>query len=141
MLLALDAALAGKFGADNNGLKMLSVTIEGEVFAGHAGENETSMMYFIRPDLVDTGAMGLESGLDQRRLGAMPHAFAGINWYSRYPNHFAGDVLQANSELGELLVRKDADQLARLIRYLKENNTLVDLHREFFDRVEDPLKK
>ncbi len=108
---------------------------------GHAGENETSMMYFIRPDLVDTGAMGLESGLDQRRLGAMPHAFAGINWYSRYPNHFAGDVLQANSELGELLVRKDADQLARLIRYLKENNTLVDLHREFFDRVEDPLKK
>ena len=40
MLLALDAALAGKFGADNNGLKMLSVTIEGEVFAGHAGENE-----------------------------------------------------------------------------------------------------
>lgn len=107
---------------------------------GHAGEEETSMISFIRPDLVDSGAMGLESGLDRKRLNAMPHAFAGINWYSRYPNHFAGDVLQANRELGELLVRKDADQLAGLIRYLKDNNTVEELHKEFFDRAADPLK-
>lgn len=107
---------------------------------GHAGEEETSMMYFIRPDLVDTKAMGLESGLNQRRLDRMPHAFAGIHWYARYPNHFAGDVLQANRELGELLVRKDADQLAELIKYLKNSNTLEELHNEFYLRAEDPLK-
>jgi len=107
---------------------------------GHAGEEETSMMYFIRPDLVDTEAMGLESGLNQRRLDRMPHAFAGIHWYARYPNHFAGDVLQANRELGELLVRKDADQLAELIKYLKNSNTLEELHNEFYMRAEDPLK-
>jgi creatinine amidohydrolase len=108
---------------------------------GHAGEEETSMMYFIRPDLVDTESMGKESGLNQGRLNAMPHAFAGIHWYARYPNHFAGDVLQANRELGELLVTKDANQLAELIRYLKNNDTLEELHREFFDRAENPLKK
>jgi len=107
---------------------------------GHAGEEETSMMYFIRPDLVDTEAMGLESGLNQRRLDRMPHAFAGISWYARYPNHFAGDVLQANRELGELLVSKDADQLAELIKYLKNSNTLEELHNEFYLRAEDPLK-
>jgi creatinine amidohydrolase len=108
---------------------------------GHAGEEETSMMYFIRPDLVDTEAMGKESGLNQGRLNAMPHAFAGIHWYARYPNHFAGDVLQANRELGELLVTKDANQLAELIRYLKNNNTVEELHNEFYNRAEDPLKK
>lgn len=108
---------------------------------GHAGEEETSMIYFIRPDLVDTGAMGLESGLDQKRLNAMPHAFAGINWYARYPNHFAGDVLQTNRELGELLVAKDAVQLAELIRFLKSSNTIEELHNEFYNRAEDPLRK
>ncbi|HCM60918.1 MAG TPA: hypothetical protein DIS74_11250 [Bacteroidales bacterium] len=108
---------------------------------GHAGEEETSMMYFIRPDLVDTEAMGKESGLNQGRLNAMPHAFAGIHWYARYPNHFAGDVLQANRELGELLVTKDANQLAEPIRYLKNNNTIEELHNEFYNRAENPLKK
>ena len=70
----------------------------------------------------------------------MPHAFAGIHWYARYPNHFAGDILQANRELGELLVRKDADQLAELIKYLKSSNTVEELHNEFFLKAEDPLK-
>ncbi len=106
---------------------------------GHAGEEETSMMYFIRPDLVDTKAMGVESGLNQGRLDLMPHAFAGIHWYARYPNHFAGDVLQTNRDLGELLVSKDADQLAELIKYLKSSNTLEELQNEFFDRAENPL--
>jgi creatinine amidohydrolase len=107
---------------------------------GHAGEEETSMMYFIRPDLVDTEAMGRESGLNQKRLDLLPHAFAGINWYARYPNHFAGDVLQTNRELGELLITKDADQLAELIRYLKRSSTIEDLHNEFYNRAENPLK-
>jgi len=106
---------------------------------GHAGEEETSMMYFIRPDLVDKDAMGLESGANQGRLNAMPHAFAGIHWYAKYPNHFAADKLQANSELGELLVAKDADQLAELIRYLKTNNTVEQLQEEFFKRSADPI--
>lgn len=108
---------------------------------GHAGEEETSMMYFIRPDLVDTEAMGRESGLNQRRLDLLPHAFAGINWYARYPNHFAGDLLQTNRELGELLITKDANQLAELIKYLKSSNTIEELHSEFYNRAENPLKK
>jgi creatinine amidohydrolase len=107
---------------------------------GHAGEEETSMMSFIRPDLVDTEAMGLQSGLNQRRLDLMPHAFAGIHWYAKYPNHFAGDILQTNSGLGELLVARDAVQLAELISYLKHNNTVEEMQNEFYLRAEDPLK-
>jgi len=106
---------------------------------GHAGEEETAMMSFIRPELVDTGAIGKESGLDQKRLGEMPYGFAGIHWYARFPNHFAGDIARVNPALGEKLIEKDAAQLAELIRYLKTNNTVEQLQKEFYDRSENPL--
>ena len=83
---------------------------------GHAGEEETSMMYFIRPDLVDVKAIGLESGADQGSLETMPNGYTGIWWYSKYPNHYCGDPVQPDKRLGELLVTKDAEQLARLIK-------------------------
>ena len=107
---------------------------------GHAGEEETAMMSFIRPDLVHADALGEESGADLQRLADMPHGFTGIHWYARFPNHYAGDLAQPNARLGELLIEKDAAQLAELIRYLKNNNTIEQLQEEFFDRSDDPLK-
>ncbi|MDZ7634614.1 MAG: creatininase family protein [Bacteroidales bacterium] len=107
---------------------------------GHAGEEETSMMYFLRPDLVDLDALGLESGANQGRLDMLPYGFAGIHWYARYPNHFAGDKADPDRRLGELLIAKDAAQLAELIKYLKASNEIERLQNEFFDRAEDPLK-
>ncbi len=107
---------------------------------GHAGEEETAMMSYIRPDLVHPDVIGQESGADLRRLSQMPNAFTGIHWYARYPNHFAGDFLEPNARLGELLIEKDAKQLAGLIRYLKNNNDIEQLQDEFFDRSEAPVK-
>ena len=107
---------------------------------GHAGEEETAMMSFIRPDLVHADALGEESGADLQRLADMPYGFTGIHWYARFPNHYAGDLAQPNARLGELLIEKDAAQLAELIRYLKNNNTIEQLQEEFFDRSDDPLK-
>ncbi len=108
---------------------------------GHAGEEETAMMYFIRPDLVDVKAIGIESGADQGRLDTMPFGYTGIWWYSKYPNHYCGDPVQPDKRLGELLVSKDADQLIELIKYLKSNNEIERLQNEFYDRAEAPLKK
>jgi creatinine amidohydrolase len=107
----------------------------------HAGEGETSQMFFIRPDLVDTEAIKSESGLDQARLKELKFGYTGIWWYARYPNHYASDIAQPNKRLGELLVTKDGNQLAELIKYLKTNNTVGQLQQEFFKRAEDPLKK
>lgn len=106
---------------------------------GHAGEEETAMMSFIRPDLVDTEALAVESGADQRRLAEMPHGFTGIHWYARFPNHYAGDMVRVDPKLGELLIEKDAIQLAALIRWLKNNNTVEQLQEEFFRRSADPV--
>jgi len=107
---------------------------------GHAGEEETAMIDFIRPDLVDSQALGAESGADQARLALMKNGYVGIWWYAKYPNHYAGDLAQPNKRLGELLVEKDAVQLAGLIRYLKDNNDIERLQNEFYDRAENPLK-
>jgi len=108
---------------------------------GHAGEEETSMMYFIRPDLVDQQAIKSQSGLDQARLKGLRNGYTGIWWYARYPNHFASDVAEPNKRLGELLITSDANQLAGLIKYLKTNNTIESLQEEFFKRAENPLQK
>jgi creatinine amidohydrolase len=107
---------------------------------GHAGEEETSMIDYIRPDLVDRQALGAESGADQARLALMKNGYVGIWWYAKYPNHYAGDLAQPNKRLGELLIEKDAGQLAGLIRYLKDNNEIERLQNEFYDRASDPLK-
>ncbi|HUW91848.1 MAG TPA: creatininase family protein [Bacteroidales bacterium] len=108
---------------------------------GHAGENELSMMDFIRPDLVDRKAIGSESGASQGRLDMLPYGYTGIGWYARFPNQYAGDPAQPDKRLGELLISKNADQLAKLIKFLKTNDSIEQLQQEFYRRAEDPLKK
>ena len=106
---------------------------------GHAGEEETSMMYFIRPDLVHPEMAKTQSGEDQSRLKQLPYAYTGIWWYARFPNHYAGDGSQYTKELGELLVKTDASQLAELIKYLKTDNSIKKLQEEFNNRAKNPV--
>ena len=108
---------------------------------GHAGEEETSMMYYLRPDLVDIQAINSESGLNQRRLEKLPYGYTGIWWYAEYPNHYASDVAPYNKRLGELLFQSSADQLAELIKFLKTDDSIRQLQDEFYKRSENPLQK
>lgn len=108
---------------------------------GHAGEEETSMMYYINPALVDQSALKNESGLDQDRLKNLPFGYTGIWWYAKYPNHFASDINTPNKRLGELLIASDAGQLTELIKFLKKDNTIEQLQLEFFKRSQNPLLK
>lgn len=108
---------------------------------GHAGENETSMIWYINPALVDINAAKSESGADQERLSQLPFGYAGIWWYAKYPNHYAGDGSYFSKELGELLIKSEAIQLAELIRFLKTDNSIEKLQQEFYKRAENPLLK
>ena len=108
---------------------------------GHAGEEETSMMSFINPSLVDQAALKNESGLDQNRLSILPFGYTGIWWYAKFPNHFASDINTPNKRLGELLVTSDANQLTELIKFLKTNNTIQQLQEEFFKKAQNPTQK
>ena len=109
-------------------------------YDGHAGEEETSMMYFIRPDLVHADIAKSQSGEDQARLKDLPYGYTGIWWYARFPNHYAGDGSQYSKELGELLIKSDANQLAELISFLKKDNSIETLTKEFNSKAIAPVK-
>jgi creatinine amidohydrolase len=108
---------------------------------GHAGEEETSMMYVIRPDLVDVPAITSQSGADQKRLDKLPFGYTGIWWFAKYPNHYASDVAQPDKRLGELLITSAAGQLAQLIKFMKTDNTIEQLQQEFYKMSKNPLGK
>jgi creatinine amidohydrolase len=106
---------------------------------GHADEMETSMMRFIRPDLVKTERAGTQSGKDQERLKEIPFQYTGIWWYAQYPNHYAGDATKSSVELGKLIVESESDQLVQLIKTLKRSNKLEELQNQFYKDAGNPL--
>jgi len=108
---------------------------------GHAGEEETSMMYYINPALVDMKALKDESGADQDKLSNLPFGYTGIWWYAKFPNHLASDINQPDKRLGELLITSESNQLVELIKFLKKDNTIQEQQEEFFKRAESPLQR
>ncbi len=106
---------------------------------GHAGEDETSIVYALRPDLLHPEAAATESGADMQRLADLPPMFTGIWWYAKFPNHYSGDGSHASRELGELLINADRDRLVKLIRSVKENDMLLKLQERFYNESERPL--
>ncbi|MEI6277427.1 MAG: creatininase family protein [Prolixibacteraceae bacterium] len=107
---------------------------------GHADEMETSMMRFIRPDLVKQDRAGTQSGDNLKRLEELPYQYTGIWWYAQYPNHYAGDATKSSAELGKLIVESEADQLVQLIRKLKKSNQIEELQNQFYKDSGNPLK-
>lgn len=106
---------------------------------GHAGETEVSTMLVHHPDIVHMERGKDQSGQNINRLNNLPYAYTGIWWYARYPNHYAGDGSQGSSEIGELLINSDVDQLVKLIRVLKNDDSTEKLQQKFFTESENPL--
>jgi creatinine amidohydrolase len=118
-------------------IKQLRKTTTG----GHADETETSMMYSHRPDLVHTDKAKEESGEDLNRLQGLPYFYAGIWWYAKYPNHYAGDGSEANKEIGDLIINSEAEQLVTLIQQLKKDDRILELQQQFYKEAQNPLKQ
>ena len=106
---------------------------------GHADEMETSMMRYIRPDLVKVYQAGTQSGKNQARLAEIPFQYTGIWWYAQYPNHYAGDATKSSVELGKLITDTEADQLVELVKKLKQSNKIEELQNQFYKESANPL--
>jgi creatinine amidohydrolase len=107
---------------------------------GHACECETSWMMVLRPDLVQLGRAGDESGERVGKLDRLKeqNLYSGISWYAAFPNHYAGDARPAASELGELFLSGMVDSLASVIRALKRDRVALRLQTEFCARTDAP---
>lgn len=101
----------------------------------HGGENETSSLLYLRPDLVKMETATNESGTDQKRLDLNPDLYTAIWWYASYPNHYAGEGAKASRELGEVITEAKIKALAKAIKSVKADTQTLQLQNEYFDRV------
>ncbi|HEV2764710.1 MAG TPA: creatininase family protein [Pyrinomonadaceae bacterium] len=100
----------------------------------HAGENETSALLFLRPDLMRMNRAAEESGEDQRRL-ALPGLHTAIWWYARFPNHYAGEGAKATRELGQAITEHRVAALVKALRAVKADDKTPALQKEYFDKI------
>jgi creatinine amidohydrolase len=100
----------------------------------HAGENETSLLLYLRPDLVKMERAAQESGEDQKRL-SLPGLYSGIWWYARFPNHYAGEGAKATRELGQAITDYRLGALVKALRVVKADDLTLNIQKEYFDRI------
>lgn len=106
---------------------------------GHADEIETAEMLRICPEYVRMDQVNAQSGRDLERLD-LPNVSTGISWYSRYPNHYAGESSGATPELGELRLTTRSQQLVEAIKAVKADTATIRLQNEFFRQSAAPLE-
>jgi creatinine amidohydrolase len=105
----------------------------------HAGESETAHVMVSRPDLVHMDRATSESGADLKRADLPPTVYTGIWWYTKFPEHYAGDGAPATQELGEFDMNAWADSVAAAIRAIKADQVSPRLQDEFFEKAKRPL--
>lgn len=109
---------------------------------GHAGEQETSQILAIRPDLAHLGELpSTPEGMPLERLKALNElgVYTGIWWYGDHPTHYRGDGRPATAEKGEALQAALGRALAEHIRRIKADNRSQQLQDEFYSKMEKPL--
>lgn len=114
------------------------VSMRKSTAGGHADEVETSSVIAIRPDLVRLDQATTESGKDHDRL-QLKNVYTGIWWYAKYPNHYAGDAKDAHKELGEVSLEQRGDQLAEVVKMVKDDQITIRLQDDFFKESASPL--
>ena len=106
----------------------------------HAGEEETSKMLVVRPDLVHMDRATSESGADQKRLKLPDFVYTAIWLYARFPYHYSGEGAAARKELGEYEMNAWVDAVVKTIRAVKADQESLKLQNEFYEKSKHPLE-
>jgi len=102
----------------------------------HAGESETSILLYYRPDLMRMDRATQQSGADQKRLN-ISGLYTPIWWYASYPNHYAGEGGKATAEFGKFITDHEIALFIKALKEVKADNTTLKLQNEFYDRVDN----
>ncbi|KPJ63212.1 MAG: hypothetical protein AMS15_01340 [Planctomycetes bacterium DG_23] len=92
---------------------------ESKVPEAHAGELETSVALFLYPEACDMKALPKEPGQPQD-VPKLP-AYTPVDWYSRYPEQYAGDAQPATAEKGKKAFEYQVERLAQAIKEIKKD--------------------
>ncbi|MGZ4879267.1 MAG: creatininase family protein [Candidatus Angelobacter sp.] len=105
----------------------------------HGGERESSNMLISHPDLVHMDRASSESGADQARQKLPENVYTAIWWYTRFPNHYAGEGAAANKELGQYQMNWWIDSIKKAIQAVKANDVSPKLQKEYYEKSTHPL--
>ena len=124
------------YGEDEGLMDEVKKILGSDHMGAHAGNLETSEIMAIRPDLV---RMEISDPEGAKRRGMLKHIiekniFTGINWYSNFPTHHAGDPSQAKAEAGEKVLNGIAKKLSKTIKAIKEDQETARLLGEFYSK-------
>jgi creatinine amidohydrolase len=78
-------------------------------------------------------------GADQNRQHLPEGVYTGIWWYSRFPDHYAGDGSIATRELGEYQMNWWVDAVSKVIVAIKADDVSLKLQNEFYEKSSHPL--
>src|SRR5581483_10367564 len=92
---------------------------------GHACEFETSVMLYLRPDLVQLDKAVKEMGVPELQYYNWDHpnpaAYSWMDWWSRFSKTgIAGDPTAATREFGEMMFNATVERMIELIREFKQ---------------------
>jgi creatinine amidohydrolase len=102
----------------------------------HAGEAETSILLYYRPDLMRMDRAANESGANQKR-SELTDLYTPIWWYSSYPNHYAGEGDKATAEFGKFITDHEIASFIKALKEVKADTKTLQLQNEFYDRVDN----
>jgi creatinine amidohydrolase len=102
----------------------------------HAGEDETSVLLYYRPDLMRMDRAKDQSGADQKRSN-LPGLYTPIWWYSSYPNHYAGEGDKATATFGKFITDHEIASFIKALQEVKADTKTLQLQNEFYDRVDN----
>ena len=118
------AAYMLRLGADER-IKALR---ESKVPEAHAGELETSVALFLYPESCDMEALPKEPG-EPKKVPKLA-AYTPVAWYSKYPDHYAGDARPATAEKGKKAFGYQVERLAQAIKEIKKDSLTLAKMKE-----------
>ena len=104
-----------------------------ENLGAHAGLIETSLMMYLRPELVFPEEQDPAESVDLKRSEHLldQGIYTGFDWYAKFPHDYAGDHAGSSAEIGELICRACSESVAAKIRAVKEDDITPELIREY----------
>ncbi len=121
-------------GASGCGDPSLTADLMTTPYDMHGGEIETSDVLAHHPELVKMDRVGESSGSDLQRLAHLGPVGTSVDWYARFPEHYAGDAVPASAEKGTVYLNRRAERVAKHLKAIKADTKTPELLREFYAR-------
>jgi creatinine amidohydrolase len=106
----------------------------------YAGEPETSVMLYYRPELMRMDRAADQNGANQDRL-TLTNLYTPILWYTDYPNCYSVERGKATTEFGKFISDHEIASFVKALKEVKADTKILQLQNEFYDRVDNLNKK